>query len=84
MKHIIRYLTVPATASCGTPISSTISFAAIRNTIVITMAIPINNVIVLPIALPALSSLLPPMALPIITVVPIARPTIITVIICIT
>ncbi len=47
------------------------------------MAIPINNVIVLPIALPALS-LIAAYGLPIITVVPIARPTIITVIICIT
>ena len=83
IKHIVRYVTVPETASFGMPITPTRGLTRIRSSIVHTAESVMNKVIVLPTA-DAVFFLSPaPAALPITTVVPIASPTIITVIMCI-
>ena len=83
-KQTNRYCLVPATASAGIPIRVTIGFTRNTRTAMTTTDIPMKNVTVLPIEAEAASSFPAPTLLPIVTVVPIASPTMITVSICIT
>ena len=83
-KHMMRYFLVPSTASAGVDIACTIGSTQIRRTIVNRQATARNSRIVFPTAR-FFNSLSPlPTALPIRTVDPVARPTIITVTICMT
>lgn len=82
IKQIVRYVTVPFTASAGVDITDTIGCTSISSNAIPTIATPMNKTMVLPTALDACFLLSAPIACAILTVVPIARPTIITVIIC--
>jgi hypothetical protein len=82
--QIVRYVTVSENASGGVNIIAAIGFTAMSNTIMIMTDKDINRVIVFPMADDASSCFPAPTARPISTVAPIARPTIMTVIICIT
>ena len=82
IKQIVRYVTVPFTASAGVDITDTMGCTSISNNAIPTTATPMNKTMVLPTAFDACFLLSPPTACAILTVVPIARPTIITVIIC--
>ena len=73
---------VPATASCGVAIRTTIGFTSTTSMTVNATAIPIKSVMVLPMIFSACSMHFAPTLCPIVTVVPIASPTIMTVIMC--
>ena len=83
-KQILKYIAVPAAASCGVDMTLTMPFTEKNKTIVNTIESIINNVTVFPVSAAALFLSLAPIACPILTVAPIARPTIITVSMCIT
>ena len=84
IKQIRRYAMVPETASAGTDMTRVIGLTRNSSPTVNTTETDRKSVMVLPIAREACFLLPAPTACPIITVPPIARPTIITVSICIT
>ena len=84
IKQIIRYVTVPDTASAGVDMTDTIGFTKSSNNRVAAADRPINRAAVLPIAARAYEEFLAPTALPMVTVDPMASPTIMTVSMCIT
>lgn len=75
---------MPLTASAGVDMTETIGLTRRSSTAVRATDTPKKSVTVLPTHFEALLRSLPPTACPTLTVVPIARPTIITVSICIT
>ena len=83
-KHMVRYAAVPSAASAGVDIAATIARTDRSKTTVITTETAINNVTVLPTLRDALLRSPLPTACAMLTVVPIASPTIITVSICMT
>ena len=81
---MVRYAAVPFTASSGVDITETIGRTKNNSKIVIRTEIAINKTTVFPMSCAACFLFFAPMACPILTVVPIASPTIMTVSICIT
>ena len=79
MKQIARYCVVPQTASAGVPISVTMPCTLSSSMAVSTSATPANNVMVLPMASAASSSRFAPTGRPMVTVAPMASPTMTTV-----
>ena len=84
MKQIIRYIRVPAMASSGVEMIFTMGFTSPNRTAASTTDPSIKSVTVLPMTFAASRLFFAPMARPMLTVVPIARPTNMTVIMCIT
>ena len=83
-KQMVRYATVPSTASAGVDITPTIGRTRSSSTTVSTMESPKKSVTVLPTFSEICLWFLPPTARAMLTVVPIASPTSITVSMCIT
>ena len=81
---MVRQDIVPITASCGVDITVTIGFVSKSSTVISTRATPINRITVFPIPSATRFLSLLPIACPMLTVVPMASPTSITVIICMT
>ena len=75
---------VPETASAGVDITATIGFTSKSRTAASRMDTAINRITEFPISRAACFLFFPPMAWPMVTVVPMASPTIITVSICMT
>lgn len=71
---------MPAAASAGVETAKTIALRKTSSKSVSTEESPINSVTVLPVKSAALRLSLPPIACPILTVAPMASPTIITVV----
>ena len=84
MKQMVRYCTVPGTASAGTPIRPTSGRTAATSTAVKPRETAMNRVTVLPMAASASRILPAPTAWPMMTVEPMASPTMITVSMCMT
>ena len=84
IKQTVRYRTVPSTASAGVDIMPTIGRTRMSKSAASPTDSAINSVTVLPTASDAFFRSPPPTACPMVTVVPMARPTSITVSICIT
>ena len=84
MKQMVRYCTVPGTASAGTPIRPTSGRTAATSTVVKPRETAMNRVTVLPMAASASRILPAPTAWPMTTVEPMASPTMITVSMCMT
>lgn len=83
-KQIVRYATVPSTASAGVDITATIGRTMQRKNAIIAAETIQNKITVLPMVCEIFFLFFAPTACPMVTVVPIASPTIITVSICIT
>ena len=81
---MVRYDAVPKTASVGVAIMAGIGFTKKSSAAVNPIESPKNNTAVFPMAKEASFSFFAPTAFAIVTVAPIASPTIITVSICIT
>ena len=84
IKQMMRYAFAPATASSGTDTSRMMGSTKPTSTAASTTDPVRNRVTVLPMSFAAWERFPAPTARPMVTVVPMARPTIITVIICIT
>ena len=81
---MVRYCTVPETASDGVDITDTMGFTQSSSAAISTRDKTINRVTVLPMLRAAFLVLFPPTACPMDTVEPMASPTIITVSMCMT
>ena len=84
IKQIFKYQINPSTASSGVAMTDTIALTESSNNTVHTIERDINNTAVFPTARFTFSFSFAPAARPIMTVEPIASPTIITVSMCIT
>ena len=84
IKQTVKYCTVPATASGGVDITDTMGRTRISSAAVTTADTAINSVAVLPMMAQVLSRSFAPTARPMVTVEPMASPTIITVSMCMT
>ena len=83
-KQTVRYRRAPATASAGVDMTPTMGPTHASSTAVSTTESPINSTVVLPIFSAIRRRFRPPTAWAMVTVEPMARPTIITVSMCIT
>ena len=83
-KQMVRYRTVPETASAGVDMTAVMRCTSKSKTTVSRAEIPPKSVTVLPTARAALFSSPAPTACAMVTLVPMARPTSITVSMCMT
>ena len=84
IKQMVRHAAVPPMASVGVDIAETIGRTSTSKTAISVMDTAIKSVTVLPTSFAAWLRSHAPMACPMLTVVPIASPTIITVSMCMT
>ena len=84
IKQMVRYWTVPSTASAGVDMTAAMGRTSASSAAVSTRDTAMNRVTLLPTARAARSCSWPPTARPMVMVAPMASPTIMTVSMCIT